>query len=120
MSTWIARYATIAAVFLLANMNSSRAGPISDDIGTVSALLASGYKFVGGSDISAEQKQRVPTTTAPPMKFGDAKYKTGSAYLEKDSDLVICSFTIVMSNPLVGPAPTGDQAVIGSKCYRIK
>jgi hypothetical protein len=86
----------------------------------VSNLLQQGYHFLGGSDISAEQKQRVSVNTIAPPNYDDAKYKTGSIYLIKGNDLVICSYTVVTSNPRAGAPSAGDQAIVGSKCYEVK
>jgi len=86
----------------------------------ITELIQRGYQFAGGSDMGAEQTERVQTNLAAPYSYGDAKYRTGSAYFRKGSELVICSYTIVTTNPRKGESAAGDPALVGSKCYEIK
>jgi hypothetical protein len=109
------------AAFWCFGVATAMGGEVSLKIGSIEQCIGKGYKFVGGSDISSSQNISVSTTTKAPFIYKNALTNTGSLYLQKDTDLLICSYTIVTSNPAAGsqdlaaPPPSPHSA-----CYRLK
>jgi hypothetical protein len=93
---------------------------ISACVGHIPDLLKSGYQFSAGSDISPDQTERVRTKTSIPPTFDNAKYNTGSLYLQKGTDLLVCRYTIVTENPQSSGMPSPQSALAQSYCYRIQ
>jgi len=105
------------ALALVASNSPGIAGEVSESFGSVPNALAQGYQFMGGSGLGPEQTRLVPTTSSAPFSYGEAKYRDGYLYLLKEKDLLICSYSVVKSNPAV-TAP--DTARPASECFRIK
>jgi len=122
MRTW-PRIQFLAALTIF-GLSSALAysGEISKDRGSISEALAAGFKPSSGSDVSpafseSAKDLRVSVTQSAPYSYDNAKVRYGSIYLVKDSELLLCRFRIVESNPA---APAQDFAKPGSLCYIVK
>ena len=103
----------IALVVMLFSSFASKAGELSDRIGSVSDALNSGYQFIGGTGLGPEQTRRVLNNAAAP----DTKYHEGYLYLLKDKAVLICLYRIVTYN---AAEPSQDYLKPNSQCFAIK
>jgi hypothetical protein len=102
----------IAIAFLLASA-AAHAGEVSKIVGAIPDALEAGFKFVTGSDISPVKDQQVLIGGVK----SNANIRTGSIYLMKNNELLVCRYIIVEANP---SPDDQDYAKPASVCYKIK
>jgi hypothetical protein len=102
----------IAIAFSLASA-AAHAGEMSKTAGGIPEALNAGFKFVTGTDLSAKKDEPVRVGSVP----SKAVIRTGSVYLAKNDELLVCPYTIVEINPSLDDQ---DYVKPGSVCYKIK
>ena len=103
----------ITLIAMLFSNFASKAGELSERIGSVSDALNSGYQFIGGTGLGPEQARRVLNSGAAP----ETRYHEGYLYLLKDKAVLICLYRIVTYNPA---EPSQDYIKPNSQCFAIK
>ncbi len=103
----------LLAILMVGASTSSYAGAKSKIRGTVPELLAAGFKFAAGSQLSPS-----PDQNSKIMASGtnQAWTRSGTVYLVKDKDLLVCIFMVVQENN----AADNEFMQPSSTCYEIK
>jgi hypothetical protein len=99
------------AAFLSANGNAQQT---TEMVGPIAKLVADGYAFSGGTQLSPEQLRVI---TGPNKVNYEVKYRLGYAYFAKGSDFVVCEYELVAVNPIPDHFRLGKP---DSKCFRIR
>jgi hypothetical protein len=112
MTPYRAKLSGIAMAFSLASA-AAHAGEISKIAGAIPDALGTGFKFVTGSELGPQKDQQVQLGAVS----SKATTRTGSIYLAKNNELLVCRYTIVETNP---SRDDEDYLKPSSVCYKIK
>src|ERR1700681_3187300 len=104
-------------VFAIASMSfSAHAGPISKEGPSISDAISQGYQFTTGTGLGITKEVRVAINSSRPYAYGNVQFQDGYLYLMKGKVLLICSYTIVLSNP----SEEQDVFPPSSRCFEVK